>query len=349
MSLSKEVLTKCAAAIRNADALLTCTGAGMGVDSGLGTFRGRNAGVWPPLKAFSLDFSEMSDPRWFEDDARLAWSFWHFRHQAYVNGTPHKGYEILANWGKRMRYGLFSATSNIDGHWARTDGVGEERVYECHGSVTHMQCVKDSGRIWSTDHDEISQMKVPVWDLAAGEKVEVQCGRSLRKCGSKEEEWVDAIVADDGWSILSTAGKPMTVTAVRRPGGSDLTRVHPESTLPMCKETNQPARPNVLMFGDFGVNCDRIDAQNQQFSKWKASLPPDCKLLIVEIGAGTAIPTIRGIAESHLSSFPQSTLIRINLDEDSVPSERAIAIGGLGALDALSRIDAAAQSEEPRE
>lgn len=97
------------------------------VCGGAGTFRGRNAGVWPPLKAFDLDFSEMSSPSWsapfvgpaptvrcqaltqrttrFANDERLGWSFWHFRHQAYVNGTPHKGYDILAKWGTQMKHG----------------------------------------------------------------------------------------------------------------------------------------------------------------------------------------------------------------------------------------------------
>ena len=46
------------------------TGAGMGVDSGLGTFRGRNAGVWPPLKDLGMDFTEMSTPSHFEKVCR---------------------------------------------------------------------------------------------------------------------------------------------------------------------------------------------------------------------------------------------------------------------------------------
>lgn len=40
--------------------------------AGLGTFRGRNAGVWPPLKAMQMDFSAMSSPDWFDSDPRLA-------------------------------------------------------------------------------------------------------------------------------------------------------------------------------------------------------------------------------------------------------------------------------------
>ena len=39
-------ISAAAAVIRNADAIIVTTGAGMGVDSGLGTFRGRNAGAW---------------------------------------------------------------------------------------------------------------------------------------------------------------------------------------------------------------------------------------------------------------------------------------------------------------
>lgn len=31
----------------------------MGVGSGLGTFRGINAGVWKPLEKYKLDFTQM--------------------------------------------------------------------------------------------------------------------------------------------------------------------------------------------------------------------------------------------------------------------------------------------------
>jgi NAD-dependent SIR2 family protein deacetylase len=41
-----------------ADAVLICSGAGMGVDSGLGTYRGTNAGH------FGLDYEAICQPRW---------------------------------------------------------------------------------------------------------------------------------------------------------------------------------------------------------------------------------------------------------------------------------------------
>ena len=76
----QEDIAQAAKLIKEANALLINTGAGMGVSSGLGTFRGKNAGVWPPLVKLGLDFSDMSNPSRFKKDARLAWSFWNFRY-----------------------------------------------------------------------------------------------------------------------------------------------------------------------------------------------------------------------------------------------------------------------------
>ena len=62
--MANSEIVRAARAIREAHAMVVCTGAGMGVDSGLGTFRCRNAGVWAPLQAVQMDFSEMSNPSW---------------------------------------------------------------------------------------------------------------------------------------------------------------------------------------------------------------------------------------------------------------------------------------------
>ena len=101
-------LVAAADAIAAADALVIGTGAGMGVDSGLGTFRGRNAGVWQPLKAMQRDFTEMSCPDALEQEPYTAWAFWKFRHDAYVSACPHEGYRLLAEMGSRMPKGVFS-------------------------------------------------------------------------------------------------------------------------------------------------------------------------------------------------------------------------------------------------
>eukprot|EP00434_Breviolum_minutum_P006536 symbB.v1.2.005769.t1/scaffold289.1/size287290/14 len=316
--------------IKKADALLICTGAGMGVDSGLGTFRGRNAGVWPPLKAMQMDFSRMSSPDWFDRDPRLAWAFWRFRHQAYTLGAPHRGYSLLAEWGNTMKHGLFSVTSNIDGHWDRTEGVGPEKVYECHGALTRMQCVEDDKNIWPTDPKDIADIQVPVWDLEAGEKV-------LALVAGVE---VEAIVQEDGASLTKDR-EPIRATRVSRKGGPDLLRSFPESKLPRSVD-GKPARPNVLMFGDGGVNVRVIDEQYDRFQNWLREIPTEASLVIVEVGAGKAVPTIRRTSEDVLRKYKNAFLVRINLDDSDVPeffSSRSVSIGGMGALEALTQID----------
>lgn len=351
-------LRQAAQAVRDADALLICTGAGMGVDSGLGTFRGKNAGVWPPLRALQMDFSEMSCPSWFVSDPRLAWAFWHFRHQAYTKGQPHAGYEILAKWGSKMEHGFFSVTSNIDGHWART--VGADLTFECHGAVTHMQYVDDDGTApWETDDAQIEALSIPEWNLAPGDVVETRNVRVSgkehlrglpgvmgRDPGALGGTWVPAVVAATG-AVATEQGEILPVAAVRIPDGEDLCRVREGCALP-CDSSGRPLRPNVLMFGDSEVNCARIDEQERRFRQWSGSLPEESKLVIVEVGAGTAIRTIRSIGESTARKFKHSTFIRINLEDSAAQSgdTKTISIGGMGALAALSQMEAVISSLE---
>eukprot|EP00438_Fugacium_kawagutii_P017754 Skav224499 [mRNA] locus=scaffold1478:151141:158161:- [translate_table: standard] len=75
-SMSKEEvvhsLAQAAEWLAGADALLIGSGAGMGVDAGLGTFRGGKKGaaaksVWDGLEAVGLAYEEICEPRWFDE------------------------------------------------------------------------------------------------------------------------------------------------------------------------------------------------------------------------------------------------------------------------------------------
>lgn len=327
---------------RRAGALLICSGAGMGVDSGLGTFRGVNRGVWPPLRAMNLDFSQLSEPSWFETDPGLAWSFWSFRFRAYTRSEPHAGYGLLSKWGGDCPRGVFSLTSNIDGHWSRTPGIGPELTCEVHGALTHNQCVSaaDDGRIWEADRATMDNLDVPEWLPSPGEAFEA---RSRKEAPGAPPAWHPVTVAPD-LSLLDAEGRPFAAIAVRAVGGDgrDLFRARPTAAAPFptAPGTGAPARPNVMMFGDGGVVYSRMEAAETEFRAWKESLPADTPVTIVEVGAGTAIYTIRLMAREFASAFPNSTLVRINLEAPEVEGvPKGIPIP-LGALDALTRIDA---------
>jgi hypothetical protein len=94
------------------------------------------------------------------------------------------------------------------------------------------------------------------------------------------------------------------------------------------------------MFGDLKWCPTRINEQEAAFRKWQESLPKETRLVIVEVGAGKAIPRIRLAAEAATRDFPQATLIRINLDDSDVPDDwNAVSLGGMGAREALSKLE----------
>src|SRR5271170_2371031 len=109
------VLDRAALTIAKADALLIAAGAGMGVDSGLPDFRGKE-GFWrayPPYQRLGLDFVSLANPRWFAEDATLAWGFYGHRMGLYRQTAPHEGFSILARWASRIKHGAFVFTSNV--------------------------------------------------------------------------------------------------------------------------------------------------------------------------------------------------------------------------------------------
>ena len=76
-----------------------------------------------------------------------------------------------------------------------------------------------------------------------------------------------------------------------------------------CPRCGDVSRPNVLMFGDFSWLSDRSDRQNENFRLFlKQSLSP---MVIIEMGAGTAISTIRNLSES-LGRKRDAVVVRIN-------------------------------------
>ena len=261
-------------AIATADALLIGAGAGMGVDSGLPDFRGKE-GFWkayPPYQRLGLDFVALANPRWFTEDAPLAWGFYGHRMGLYRQATPHDGFSILARWARRMKSGTFIFTSNVDGQFQRA-GFDPDRIVEVHGSFAGMQCTRE-------------------------------CGIGVFPGGSFHVE-ID----------------PETMKAI-----------HP---LPSCPGCGALVRPNILMFGDWGWDSRRTDSQMQRMNSWIDSLG-DAKLVVVEAGAGKAIPTVRVTCEKLVRAFA-GTLVRINPREVDVPTGH-VSIP-MNALDALRTLD----------
>jgi NAD-dependent SIR2 family protein deacetylase len=102
-----------------------------------------------------VSFVDMANPGWFARDPELAWGFYGHRLQLYRDTTPHRGFELLRRWSQDLEYGAFVFTSNVDGHFQRA-GFDRDRVIECHGSISHLQCAEPcSNDIWRADDHAI--------------------------------------------------------------------------------------------------------------------------------------------------------------------------------------------------
>lgn len=114
----------------------------------------------------------------------------------------------------------------------------------------------------------------------------------------------------------------------------DRTTMRAVGALPACPTCGGLARPNVLMFGDAGFDPVLTDAQERRFAGFLSDVT-GARLVVVEVGAGTAVPTIRRIGQ-FLVHQHGAELVRINPDEPGDGSSTvSLAAGALEALHAL--------------
>ncbi len=266
------VYQKAAEIIKNSKVMIITAGAGMGVDSGLPDFRGEK-GFWkayPMYERLGLNFYECANPVHFRKDPELGWGFYGHRLELYRKTEPHRGFYILLEGIKRFNLDYFVVTSNVDGQFQKA-GFEEDRIYEVHGSIHFLQCVKPClNEIWE----------------------------------NREKITVDY----------------ETMRA---------------RNIPRCKYCGDVARPNILMFGDFGWVSERSYNQEKRFESFLEFSYGE-SAVVIEIGAGTAVPTIRYLSE-RLENRPNTYVIRINPREYSI-FEPHLSIPESG-LKALTKID----------
>lgn len=101
------------------------------------------------------------------------------------------------------------------------------------------------------------------------------------------------------------------------------------SELPTCPHCGRLARPNILMFGDGGWLEFRERIQNAALRQWLRRVE---RPVIIELGAGTSIPTVRMTGQQV-----GGPLIRINPRESQVTRKTDISLA-VGALEGLQGI-----------
>lgn len=107
-------------------------------------------------------------------------------------------------------------------------------------------------------------------------------------------------------------------------------------TLPVCPHCGKVARPNILMFGDYAWISSRTNEQGRNFYDFLAN-NDEKQIVVIEMGAGTSIPSIRRLSENIASRRKNVTVIRINPREPEIRKPHISIIRG--ALEGLRLID----------
>ncbi len=116
---------------------------------------------------------------------------------------------------------------------------------------------------------------------------------------------------------------------------------------PSCPGCGGLARPNILMFGDWGWDSGRSQEQFGRLADWLETIA-SARLVVVELGAGKAIPTVRRFSEQMVNQFGAS-LVRINVREAAVPpGQVGLAAPALATLREIDRALADRRSSDDR-
>ena len=100
---------------------------------------------------------------------------------------------------------------------------------------------------------------------------------------------------------------------------------------PRCPECGALARPNILMFNDWHWKPQRSASQARAEAKWLDTVGESrARIVVIEIGAGTAIPSVRHFSHRIIHEFG-GRLVRINPQEHSVPTSMDVGLPGSAA------------------
>lgn len=349
-------IAKAAKLLDDAEVFLLMTGAGFSADSGLAVYA--DVARIDAYKTQGLEYYDLCQPHWLQSRPDLFWGFWGQCFNDYRNTAPHVGYEILSKWAAPFRettvaeqirrsvaknlaqrkvevsggpYGVgadlpgafFAFTSNVDAH--HFDWFPPHEVRECHGNVELLQCegpcTKEVWRAPKSFHFRVDKrtMLAPAGPSGSPDDDEDAQGDHVGPQGPRIGQ-----VKGGGrpYTLRYLASPPDEVDTYNGQGVPGF-----ESNHPTCPRCGGRARPAILMFKDRLWND--LEAQEQLWEVWVTSVAAvakertknkqdPLKVIILEIGCGNNVTTVRRSAELTLGTLldggADAKLVRVNPD-----------------------------------
>ncbi|KUF79268.1 hypothetical protein AM587_10004050 [Phytophthora nicotianae] len=305
--------------LASADFLLVATGAGFSADSSLPVYADiANVDAYEKM---DLEYQDLCDPYMLEQDEELFYGFWGSCTNSYRDTKHHKGYQILLKWRHTLR--VKASVNGTDGTKSRFQAAFD-RLKKCQalpaGVDSHFKRDFDSKEVYEL-HGNVEN-----W----------QCAGDV-ETGAREP-------CDKIWKLPKYFRFNLDAETMKAPGAEATT----------CPECGGKGRPNVLMFHDRQWIANK--SEENGYIAWESVMElmlqedPTLNLVVLEIGCGTRVPSVRRETEMVVADViescgrPQATLIRVNLDIPTCDNPLIVVNSGFlpiqsKGLEALEGID----------
>ncbi|HWX28620.1 MAG TPA: NAD-dependent deacylase [Steroidobacteraceae bacterium] len=117
--------------LRAATRVVVFTGAGVSAESGIPTFRDKQAGLWE-----KFDAAELATPYAFERDPALVWGWYECRRAAVRDAKPNPAHRAIAAMETQVAHFVL-ITQNVDDLHER---AGSRDVLHLHGELSRPHC-----------------------------------------------------------------------------------------------------------------------------------------------------------------------------------------------------------------
>jgi len=231
-------------ALRDARFVAALTGAGISTESGLGTFRDAQTGLWA-----RFDPRELATPAAFARNPKLVWDWYAWRRERVAAAEPNAAHRALAELERRTPEFLL-VTQNVDGLHQR---AGSRNVVELHGNIARVKCSRE-GTV------------VKAWPEREGEVPRCpSCGALLRP----DVVWFEEMLPQSALAAAEDAARRCDLLLVVGTSAE----VYPAALLPLLARerggllievnpnpTPLSARANFVLRGAAGVVLPRLVA-----------------------------------------------------------------------------------------
>ncbi|KAL4154691.1 hypothetical protein PRNP1_006807 [Phytophthora ramorum] len=334
--------------LATADFLLVATGAGFSADSSLPVYA--DIAKVAAYEQMDVEYQDLCDPFMLEQDEEVFYGFWGSCTNSYRDAKHHAGYEILRRWRDAMKAKATATTGSSQKEKQSAFRAAFERLKQC----------GDLPRGVATDSVTNDPFFIYTSNVDAHFRRDFD-GKEIYELHGSVETWQCAGDVETGarepchkiWKLPADFRFDLDVATMRAPGADATT----------CPECGGKGRPNVLMFHDRQW-IGNVSEENGYIA-WEAVIElmlqehPTLNLVVLEIGCGTRVPSVRKETEMVVADVlqacgrPQATLIRINPDIPTcnnpviLANDRFLSIRSKG-LEALEGIDQELRNLRPK-